>query len=218
MIRAGRNLPDKEFRSFCYLNNLPDWLNSHGRRLNVSIEVCMSPYRSDYIFITTCDVGHIVSEDYQNLFLSFPRQRESSVFDNTLTQRLRIPGKTRMTNKFWLFPADCLHSLHCHFKWIPAFAGMTIWSSTRFSDFPAYSPILLGLAFVLTLGPFLMLTLYRYRERTISYSIENWVPTCSLWGLTALKLFQNFSFAVSSLTPIIHVPTNCKDAFDSFRV
>src|SRR5262249_20882753 len=69
-IRAGRNLPDKEFRS--------DLLRSSFSRLEglvISANLCISLCSSDYIFIFfyISDAWRIVSEDSRNLdgFLRF---------------------------------------------------------------------------------------------------------------------------------------------------
>src|SRR3954454_16062170 len=66
-IRAGRNLPDKEFRSDIVTSTCVEGLN-------ISVNLCMSPCSTDYIF--TCDITgawRVVSEDSKNLdgFLRF---------------------------------------------------------------------------------------------------------------------------------------------------
>src|ERR1051325_665204 len=66
-IRAGRNLPDKEFRSAIVTSIFIDGLV-------ISANLCMSPCSTDYIF--TCDragAWRVVSEDSKNLdgFLRF---------------------------------------------------------------------------------------------------------------------------------------------------
>ena len=65
-IRAGRNLPDKEFRS--------DLLRStFVKGLVISANLCMSPCSSDYIFTCVAGAWRVVSEDSKNLdgFLRF---------------------------------------------------------------------------------------------------------------------------------------------------
>jgi hypothetical protein len=48
-IRAGRNLPDKEFR---YLRTVQFIVTHLAVGLSVSVKLCMSPCRSDYIIST----------------------------------------------------------------------------------------------------------------------------------------------------------------------
>src|SRR5215207_2499221 len=56
-IRAGRNLPDKEFRSDIVTSTCVDGLV-------ISANLCMSPCSTDYIFIFfTEDAWRVVSED-----------------------------------------------------------------------------------------------------------------------------------------------------------
>ena len=66
-IRAGRNLPDKEFRS--------DFVTpTRADGLVISANLCMSPCSTDYIFIFCFeDAWRVVSEDSKNLdgFLRF---------------------------------------------------------------------------------------------------------------------------------------------------
>src|SRR5215471_19638471 len=68
-IRAGRNLPDKEFRSIMLRSVFTEGLV-------ISANLCMSPYSPDYIFIgstSQSDAWRVVSEDSKNLdgFLRF---------------------------------------------------------------------------------------------------------------------------------------------------
>src|SRR2546426_327816 len=66
-IRAGRNLPDKEFRSDIVTSTCVDGLV-------ISANLCMSPCSTDYIFIFPLeDAWRVVSEDSKNLdgFLRF---------------------------------------------------------------------------------------------------------------------------------------------------
>src|SRR5712692_2187269 len=66
-IRAGRNLPDKEFRSDFVTSAFADGLV-------ISASLCMSPCSTDYIFIFFLeDAWRVVSEDSKNLdgFLRF---------------------------------------------------------------------------------------------------------------------------------------------------
>ena len=65
-IRAGRNLPDKEFRSDFVTSTRVDGLV-------ISANLCMSPCSTDYIFIFFEDAWRVVSEDSKNLdgFLRF---------------------------------------------------------------------------------------------------------------------------------------------------
>src|ERR687898_682559 len=65
-IRAGRNLPDKEFRSDIVTPTFVDGLV-------ISANLCMSPCSTDYIFIFFEDAWRVVSEDSKNLdgFLRF---------------------------------------------------------------------------------------------------------------------------------------------------
>src|SRR5436190_11260205 len=64
-IRAGRNLPDKEFRSDVVTSTRVDGLV-------ISANLCMSPCSTDYIF-TLSSAWRVVSEDSKNLdgFLRF---------------------------------------------------------------------------------------------------------------------------------------------------
>jgi hypothetical protein len=55
-IRAGRNLPDKEFRS--------DFVTStRVEGLVISANLCMSPCSTDYIFTSSRGAWRVVSED-----------------------------------------------------------------------------------------------------------------------------------------------------------
>jgi len=68
-IRAGRNLPDKEFRSIMLLS-------AFAEGSVISANLCMSPCSPDYIFIgliSESDAWRVVSEDSKNLdgFLRF---------------------------------------------------------------------------------------------------------------------------------------------------
>ena len=63
-IRAGRNLPDKEFRSAIVTSTFVD-------ELVISANLCMSPCSTDYIF--TCDITgarRVVSEDSKSFAAS----------------------------------------------------------------------------------------------------------------------------------------------------
>jgi len=55
-IRAGRNLPDKEFRSDIVTS-------TRVEGLVISANLCMSPCSTDYIFISFEDAWRVVSED-----------------------------------------------------------------------------------------------------------------------------------------------------------
>jgi hypothetical protein len=55
-IRAGRNLPDKEFRSDIVTSTFVEGLV-------ISANLCMSPCSTDYIFISFEDAWRVVSED-----------------------------------------------------------------------------------------------------------------------------------------------------------
>ena len=92
-IRAGRNLPDKKFRSrllrFAALSQQLFAIRLKQRRgVDISATLCMSPCSSDYIFSNKLFVGiwHIVSEDSSR----------------------DLPPL--------VFPADYLHPTHCHEK------------------------------------------------------------------------------------------------------
>src|SRR5437588_7435039 len=65
-IRAGRNLPDKEFRSDLLLSTFVEGLV-------ISANLCMSPCSPDYIFTCVAGAWRVVSEDSKNLdgFLRF---------------------------------------------------------------------------------------------------------------------------------------------------
>src|SRR5215212_11295431 len=55
-IRAGRNLPDKEFRSDFVTSTCVDGLV-------ISANLCMSPCSTDYIFTSSQGAWRVVSED-----------------------------------------------------------------------------------------------------------------------------------------------------------
>src|SRR5262249_15913409 len=92
--------------------------------------LCISLCSSDYIFICISDAWRIVSEDSRNLD-GFLRFIVSTIF--ALSIQL-----------FLAFPADCLHPSYCH--------CLSQTSNVGYSDFPAYSQVLLRL-FLKTLGP-----------------------------------------------------------------
>src|ERR1041385_2514874 len=58
-IRAGRNLPDKEFRSDVVTP-------TRVEGLVISANLCMSPCSTDYIFTSCGSAWRVVSEDSKN--------------------------------------------------------------------------------------------------------------------------------------------------------
>ena len=111
--------------------------------MNISVILCMSPCSSDYIFSNKRFVGiwHIVSGDSSEKEAK-PQGLKPHQFcrpyGTTKVVPFHKPCASRSVRFPLAFPADCLHPSHFHTVLRSRSAG--------YSDFPAYSQILLRLA------------------------------------------------------------------------